>query len=202
MHLYAGDVAGVVADVGSCTARFGSAGEDIPRLVFPSSVGYRAAEDGANESKVAERGAAAAQFYVGTMAMRFPRERMDIRAAMSSGDVGVTDWAVMEAVWEHALTHSMLFADPCVCFVFFRFSCMTEYYTNLMLHFHDYLFPAASTPFFSPSHPSLPPRTAQSLRSSCLSALSHQRFTLHDAPCSLHLRSAAPPPSSSARALR
>ena len=111
MHLYAGDVAAIVADVGSATARFGSAGEDCPRLPFPTSVGYRAAEVGATESKVAERGATAAQFFVGQMAVTFPRERTEIRSASSGG--AVQDWAVMEAVWDNALGGSTaLFPDP------------------------------------------------------------------------------------------
>lgn len=82
----------VVIDCGSYTCKSGFAGEDAPRLEFPTLVG--ALKDGAKLLPGMEGSAT----VVGAAA-----EGGVYKAASPMARGRVTDWDALEAVWEHAI---------------------------------------------------------------------------------------------------
>mmetsp|Transcript_28703 Transcript_28703/g.39659 ORF Transcript_28703/g.39659 Transcript_28703/m.39659 type:complete len:444 (+) Transcript_28703:220-1551(+) len=132
--MYGGDeVAAVVLDVGTHTAKGGYAGEDTPKAVFPSSVGVVSGDvkgkepAGSGDVEMKEtvegagKGAEAKEnrtIYVNQMGYR--RSHMEVVSPFNSDGL-VEDWDVMDHIWKHAWSgalqvdpsaHPMLLAEP------------------------------------------------------------------------------------------
>ncbi|EEH55496.1 actin superfamily [Micromonas pusilla CCMP1545] len=136
--MYGGDeVSAIVVDLGSSTVKAGYAGEDTPKAVFPSAVGWleRGGDVEMKEAKGSKRGskskgaagdaaAAAAddgatkEYYVGDMSYR--RDGMEMCSPFDENGL-LEDWDVVEAIWEHTLKkrlvvepneHPILMGEP------------------------------------------------------------------------------------------
>ncbi|KAL1214300.1 Actin-related protein 4 [Cardamine amara subsp. amara] len=133
--MYGGDeVSAIVVDLGSHTCKAGYAGEDAPKAVFPSVVG---AVDGveamdmdvdstktnsnSDDSKTnfVESGKGKRKLYVGSQALNYRRDHMEVLSPMKDGIV--SDWDLVDNIWEHAFRsclmidpkeHPMLLAEP------------------------------------------------------------------------------------------
>ena len=100
--MFCGDeVSAIVGDVGTDTSKFGYAGEDLPKAVLPSAVGYVSAEHGGD--------AAGGGFAVGTAALHCRRDHMALRSPMSEGLL--SDWETTEKLWSYGLDE-LLHVDP------------------------------------------------------------------------------------------
>ncbi|KAL1216824.1 Actin-related protein 4A [Cardamine amara subsp. amara] len=127
--MYGGDeVSAIVVDLGSHTCKAGYAGEDAPKALFPSVVGAidgMDIDDAANmeetKSNVVESDKEKAQrkLYVGSQALNFRCDQMEILSPIKDGIVA--DWDMVDNVWEHAFRnclmidpkeHPMLLAEP------------------------------------------------------------------------------------------
>lgn len=119
--MYGGDeVSAIVVDLGSHSCKAGYAGEDAPKAVFPSVVGcieQTSLSDGVKAEGEAEEGKR--NLYVGTQALGYRRDKMEVVPAMRDGVVA--DWDVVEKIWDHAFRerllidpkeHPMLLAEP------------------------------------------------------------------------------------------
>ncbi|XP_074372852.1 actin-related protein 4-like isoform X1 [Apium graveolens] len=126
--MYGGDeVSAIVIDLGSHTCKAGYAGEDAPKAVFPSVVGsvdQMEVDDpetpdknsgSVQETKSKEK----RKLYVGSQALGYRRDNMEVLPTIKDGVV--TDWDMVESVWDHALRecllvdpkeHPMLLAEP------------------------------------------------------------------------------------------
>ncbi|GJV03137.1 actin-related protein 4 [Tanacetum coccineum] len=127
--MYGGDeVSAIVVDLGSHTCKAGYAGEDAPKAVFPSVVGSldqmevdendKNSGDGTTTDPPKSKGGKR-KLYVGSGAMGYRRDHMEVIPAIKDGIV--TDWDIVETIWDHAFRecllvdpkeHPMLLAEP------------------------------------------------------------------------------------------
>ncbi|KAJ6803309.1 actin-related protein 4 isoform X2 [Iris pallida] len=132
--MYGGDeVSAIVIDLGSHTCKAGYAGEDAPKAVFPSVVGSieqpEAIEDIKSEKDpelisdskngVTEKTKAKRKLYVGSQALGYRRDFMEVISPIKDGIV--VDWDIVDNIWDHAFRerllidpkeHPMLLAEP------------------------------------------------------------------------------------------
>ncbi|KAL1824736.1 hypothetical protein DCAR_0312837 [Daucus carota subsp. sativus] len=126
--MYGGDeVSAIVIDLGSHTCKAGYAGEDAPKAVFPSVVGsidqMEVDDPGTpdkNSGSVQEtKSKEKRKLYVGSQALGYRRDNMEVLPTIKDGVV--TDWDMVESIWDHALRdcllvdpkeHPMLLAEP------------------------------------------------------------------------------------------
>ncbi|KAG5175233.1 actin family [Tribonema minus] len=117
--MYCGDeIAGVVGDVGTCHCKFGYAGEDVPKHMFRSAAGYLPCSEGGvarettrkKRKKPGTEPAAAhdGQWFIGDQSLSKPRAHMEVRGPLTDGLV--TDWDLLERLWEHA--YALMRAQP------------------------------------------------------------------------------------------
>ncbi|KAI8071621.1 actin family [Gongronella butleri] len=133
MVTYGGDeVNALVLDVGTTNVRAGYAGEDTPKAMLPTSVGYIGSSDGDVEMKDASAAKSYNQYYVGDNKVNQARENMEVINPMEDGlgklaSMGsfckliplfflfssflVKDWDCMEAIWD-SVFRSYLRVDP------------------------------------------------------------------------------------------
>ena len=114
----------IVVDLGSSTVKAGYAGEDTPKAVFPSTVGWLEKDGGDVEMKEAkddkrskkkgadkeedkdDKKAAPAgdgetkEYFVGDASFR--RDHMEMTSPFDDEGL-IEDWDVVEAIWEHTL---------------------------------------------------------------------------------------------------
>ncbi|XP_071911746.1 actin-related protein 4-like [Coffea arabica] len=127
--MYGGDeVSAVVVDLGSHTCKAGYAGEDAPKAVFPSVVGsidQMEVDEPDNPDKNSgsvpdSKSKAKRKLYVGSQALGFRRDHMEVLSPIKDGIVA--DWEIVESIWDHAFKecllidpkeHPMLLAEPC-----------------------------------------------------------------------------------------
>ncbi|KAJ2461217.1 NuA4 histone acetyltransferase subunit [Coemansia sp. RSA 2424] len=116
MPTYGGDeVNALVLDVGSTWTRAGFAGEDLPRALFPSQVGYIESEKSeeseeaaaadvemGDDSSAAEKPRKRTQraYFVGDTESSTWRSGMEIGGPLTDGLV--SDWDAYEKIWEYA----------------------------------------------------------------------------------------------------
>lgn len=113
----------IVVDLGSSTVKAGYAGEDTPKAVFPSTVGWLAKDqesagkkDGGDvEMKDAGDGKT---YFVNDMSYR--RDHMELASPFNDEGL-LEDWDVVEAIWAHTLRkrlvvepneHPILMGEP------------------------------------------------------------------------------------------
>lgn len=119
--MYGGDeVSAIVVDLGSHTCKAGYAGEDAPKAVFPSVVGtidQMEVDDSATTD--ADKGKGKRKLYVGSQALGFRRDHMEVLSPLKDGVV--VDWDIVDSIWDHAFRecllvdpteHPMLLAEP------------------------------------------------------------------------------------------
>ncbi|CAG8511380.1 9058_t:CDS:2 [Scutellospora calospora] len=105
MATFGGDeVSALVLDVGSCWTRAGYAGEDTPKIVFPTSYGY-IPETETISSESSEKG----KYIIGDAEVAAWRPNMEIRNPLVNGLV--QDWDALEQIWDYAL-RKRLQVDP------------------------------------------------------------------------------------------
>ncbi|XP_044984417.1 actin-related protein 4-like isoform X3 [Hordeum vulgare subsp. vulgare] len=137
--MYGGDeVSAIVIDVGSYSCKAGYAGDDTPKSVFPSVVGSIEQAEDTDEAKPEKEADSASdpkngskpmdvdkaktkrKFYVG-QELEFRRDHMEVISPMKDGTV--TDWDVVDNIWNHAFRrrllinpeeHPMLIAEPSI----------------------------------------------------------------------------------------
>nr|XP_027071106.1 actin-related protein 4-like isoform X2 [Coffea arabica] len=127
--MYGGDeVSAIVVDLGSHTCKAGYAGEDAPKAVFPSVVGsidQMEVDEPDNPDKNSgsvpdSKSKAKRKLYVGSQALGFRRDHMEVLSPIKDGIVA--DWEIVESIWDHAFKecllidpkeHPMLLAEPC-----------------------------------------------------------------------------------------
>lgn len=124
--MYGGDeVAAIVLDLGSHTCKAGYAGEDAPKAVFPSVVGSIEQTGMADAVKVegdlessdakmnvnldSEKSKSKRKLYVGSQALGYRRDFMEVILALKDGIVA--DWDVVDSIWDHAFRERLLI-DP------------------------------------------------------------------------------------------
>ncbi|KAI8385754.1 actin family [Blakeslea trispora] len=101
MVAYGGDeVNALVLDIGTSMTRAGYAGEDTPRVMFPTSVGYVDTE--VDEQKKRE-------YFIGDNKINRFKSQMEITHPLEEGLVN--DWEAYEALWD-ATFHHMLRIRP------------------------------------------------------------------------------------------
>ncbi|KAJ3682299.1 hypothetical protein LUZ60_014872 [Juncus effusus] len=118
--MYGGDeVSAIVVDLGSYSCKAGYAGEDAPKAVFPSVVGSieqtetesevkpEKESDSAQDPKSTEK--AKRKLYVGTQALDFRRDNMEVISPFKDGIV--VDWDMVDNIWSHAFKQRLLI-DP------------------------------------------------------------------------------------------
>ncbi|KAK0588062.1 hypothetical protein LWI29_033706 [Acer saccharum] len=133
--MYGGDeVSAIVLDLGSHTCKAGYAGEDAPKAVFPSVVGafdQMDVDDSDNTERNSgsgidaknnvdsNKGKGKRKLYVGTQALGFRRDHMEVLSPLKDGIVA--DWDIVDSIWDHAFRecllidpkeHPMLLAEP------------------------------------------------------------------------------------------
>ncbi|KAG9452530.1 hypothetical protein H6P81_005434 [Aristolochia fimbriata] len=133
--MYGGDeVSAIVLDLGSHTCKAGYAGEDAPKAVFPSVVGsieQTGAVDNERDSEAtvdgksgnrpfeAEKTKIRRKLYVGSQALGYRRDHMEVLSPIRDGVV--LDWDIVDNIWDHAFRerllidpkeHPMLLAEP------------------------------------------------------------------------------------------
>ncbi|XP_071701503.1 actin-related protein 4-like [Rutidosis leptorrhynchoides] len=126
--MYGGDeVSAIVVDLGSHTCKAGYAGEDAPKAVFPSVIGaIDQMEVDENDNSEKNTGAVTdpkskgkRKLYVGSSALGYRRDHMEVLPSIKDGIV--TDWDIVESIWDHAFRecllvdpkeHPMLLAEP------------------------------------------------------------------------------------------
>lgn len=130
--MYGGDeVSAIVLDLGSHTCKAGYAGEDAPKAVFPSVVGYidqmdvdeetvaSTEKSGNNADPNSNKGKGKRKLYVGSQSLGFRRDHMEVLSPLKDGVVA--DWDIVDSIWEHAFKdcllidpkeHPMLLAEP------------------------------------------------------------------------------------------
>ncbi|GAB2216055.1 hypothetical protein Drorol1_Dr00023822 [Drosera rotundifolia] len=117
--MYGGDeVSAIVIDLGSHTCKAGYAGEDAPKAVFPSVVGSidkMEVDDPVSDSNSTvktfetEKGKSKRKLYVGTQSLGYRRDHMEVLSPIKDGVV--TDWDIVDAIWDHAFRECLL-VDP------------------------------------------------------------------------------------------
>ncbi|KVI11263.1 hypothetical protein Ccrd_010329, partial [Cynara cardunculus var. scolymus] len=131
--MYGGDeVSAIVVDLGSHTCKAGYAGEDAPKAVFPSVIGsIDQMEVDENDNPEKNTGAVTEskskgkrKLYVGSSAMGYRRDHMEVIPSIKDGIV--TDWDIVESIWDHTFSLGiLLFSTPILPqqFVYFSISC-------------------------------------------------------------------------------
>ncbi|KAK2976496.1 hypothetical protein RJ640_001041, partial [Escallonia rubra] len=115
------EVSAIVLDLGSHTCKAGYAGEDAPKAVFPSvrtltflcyvyvKVVGSLDQMEVDEPDEPEKNSGAVldtkskgkrKLYVGSQALGFRRDHMEVLSAMKDGVV--VDWDIAESIWDHA----------------------------------------------------------------------------------------------------
>lgn len=123
--MYGDEVAAIVLDLGSHTCKAGYAGEDAPKAVFPSVVGSIEQTGMADAVKVegdlessdakmnvkidSEKSKSKRKLYVGSQALGYRRDFMEVIPALKDGIVA--DWDVVDSIWDHAFRERLLI-DP------------------------------------------------------------------------------------------
>lgn len=124
--MYGGDeVAAIVLDLGSHTCKAGYAGEDAPKAVFPSVVGsieqtgmadavkvegdLESSDAKMNVKQDSEKSKSKRKLYVGSQALGYRRDFMEVIPALKDGIVA--DWDVVDSIWDHAFRERLLI-DP------------------------------------------------------------------------------------------
>ncbi|XP_042964817.1 actin-related protein 4-like isoform X1 [Carya illinoinensis] len=125
--MYGGDeVSAIVIDLGSHTCKAGYAGEDAPKAVFPSVVGAidqmevddlekTENKSGSVDSKNtvrtvdSEKTKGKRKLYVGSQALGFRRDNMEVLSPIKDGVV--VDWDIVDSIWDHAFRECLLI-DP------------------------------------------------------------------------------------------
>ena len=87
------DLCGIVIDNGSGSIKAGWAGDDYPRVVFPSVVGH-------------SRGHRDNSYYVGDEAQS-KRDILSLKYPIQRGIVTTYDWDDMEKIWNHAFENEL-----------------------------------------------------------------------------------------------
>lgn len=106
--IFGGDEVGaIVLDIGTHTTKVGFAGEDIPKGVFPTDVGYgRVAAPAAPATDGAEAMDTGAEvkseYIVGSTRLNFPVAGREIRNPLKDGLI--EDWDACDAILRHAYT--------------------------------------------------------------------------------------------------
>ncbi|KAL9260217.1 Actin-related protein [Drosera capensis] len=112
------EVSAIVIDLGSYTCKAGYAGEDAPKAVFPSVVGSidkMEVDDPVSDSNSTvktfetEKGKSKRKLYVGTQSLGYRRDHMEVLSPIKDGVV--TDWDIVDAIWDHAFRECLL-VDP------------------------------------------------------------------------------------------
>ena len=125
-----------MVDLGSSTVKAGYAGEDTPKAVFPSTVGWLEKDGGDVEMKEAkddkrskkkgadkeedkdDKKAETKEYFVGDASFR--RDHVEMTGPFDDEGL-IEDWDVVEAIWEHTLRkrlvvhpdeHPVLSASP------------------------------------------------------------------------------------------
>mmetsp|Transcript_8166 Transcript_8166/g.20251 ORF Transcript_8166/g.20251 Transcript_8166/m.20251 type:complete len:447 (-) Transcript_8166:267-1607(-) len=131
--MYGGDeVSAIVVDMGSSTVKAGYAGEDTPKAVFPSAVGWLAKDqesagerdggdvqmdEGAGATK-GGGGGGTKEYFVNDLSYR--RDHMEMTSPFNAEGL-LEDWDVVEALWAHTLKkrlvvkpdeHPILLGEP------------------------------------------------------------------------------------------
>ncbi|CDS03258.1 hypothetical protein LRAMOSA00660 [Lichtheimia ramosa] len=124
MVTYGGDeVNALVFDMGTSSTRAGYAGEDTPRVMFPTSYGYVKEDSSANDNAASGDGDVTmseastttdattrkSQYYVGDNKINSWRKNMEIRNPMTDGLV--SDWDAVEQIWNTTF-RDMLRVNP------------------------------------------------------------------------------------------
>ncbi|XP_078161240.1 actin-related protein 4 [Carex rostrata] len=126
--MYGGDeVSAIVVDLGSYSCKAGYAGEDAPKAVFPSAVGCidqmevdsdakpekegDSAQDPKSSAKPPDndKSKAKRKLYVGTQALDYRRDHMEVISPFKDGVV--VDWDMVDNIWNHAFRQRLLI-DP------------------------------------------------------------------------------------------
>lgn len=127
----------IVIDLGSHSCKAGYAGEDAPKAVFPSVVGSidlggaivevkseKDAESTLDSKNVvksldSDKTKTKRKFYVGSQALAYRRDHMEVTSPFKDGVV--VDWDIVDNIWDHAFRerllidpkeHPMLLAEP------------------------------------------------------------------------------------------
>jgi actin-related protein len=99
----------LVFDFGSKLTKIGYAGEDLPKHVFPSSLGYHSTDMQTDQK----------QPFIGSTEMYHPTPGLEIISPFQDGLI--ENWDVFEQLWEYSYTkalrtvsseHPVLFCDP------------------------------------------------------------------------------------------
>lgn len=99
-NIYGGDeVNAIVMDVGTCLTKAGYGGDDIPKAIFPSSVGYCNSSD--NGMEVDGHGPPKRSLHVGQAAVNFRKDHMQIATPFNEEGL-LSDWDIAEGLWDHA----------------------------------------------------------------------------------------------------
>ncbi|OBZ82440.1 Actin-like protein 6A [Choanephora cucurbitarum] len=114
MVAYGGDeVNALVLDIGTSTTRAGYAGEDTPRVMFPTSVGYidtpSIESDGDTLMTDSTENKKKRNYFIGDNKINKFRSQMEITHPLQDGLVN--DWDAYEAIW-HATFDDMLRIRP------------------------------------------------------------------------------------------
>lgn len=101
--VYGGDEVGaLVFDIGSYTVRAGYAGEDCPKVDFPTAIGMVVErDDGSTLMEIdGDKGKQGGPtYYIDTNALRVPRENMEAISPLKNGMV--EDWESFQAILDH-----------------------------------------------------------------------------------------------------
>lgn len=107
MHLGGDDVGALVLELGSGYCKAGYAGDDAPKAVFPSHVGYVEKAKPAGDAQPMEvdgaeaQPAAAGKDWFVDMPIYEYRDNMEIKPTLVNGEV--SDWEAAEEIYKHAL---------------------------------------------------------------------------------------------------
>ena len=99
---YGGDEVGaVVLDMGSHSVRAGFAGDDTPKINFPTHIGVRNAEGMIPD----ENGAVKKKFVLGINNITAPKENIEIENPLKSGMI--ENWDMFEAIIDHTFQNHL-----------------------------------------------------------------------------------------------
>lgn len=101
--VYGGDEVGaLVFDVGSYTVRAGYAGEDCPKVDFPTAIGVVLdREDGSTQMEIDgdKSKPGGPTYFIDTNTLRVPRENMEVISPLKNGMI--EDWDSYQAILDH-----------------------------------------------------------------------------------------------------
>ncbi|PNJ68969.1 ACTL6A isoform 8, partial [Pongo abelii] len=99
---FSDEVGALVFDIGSYTVRAGYAGEDCPKVDFPTAIGMVVErDDGSTLMEIdGDKGKQGGPtYYIDTNALRVPRENMEAISPLKNGMV--EDWDSFQAILDH-----------------------------------------------------------------------------------------------------